>query len=128
MENQIEARILVLSSKIGIDMMNNLKNQSNITFDIAYNTNDCLIKLQADEYDALLIDTVHLMSNNAVNTYYIRTINELVPVIAIAEGDKPEIENAIRAEKIFYYLVSPVCGPEVTQTITEAAKWVKLAP
>jgi len=124
MERITQNKIMVLiSSRADEEMIKKLSRSGNFHFEIVSSTNECLIKLQTCKYDALIVDSSHLLLGDKVNAYYLRTISELAPVIVISDNEKPEIENEIRAERIYYFLVKPICEEELLSTLIQGAKW-----
>src|SRR3989339_2276942 len=98
MERNSEINVLVLTSdKVDAELINDLSISGKVSFETAKDCNECLMKLETLSFDALIIDTPHLMIGETVNTYYVRTICELAPVIVTGNNQKPEIENEIRA-------------------------------
>ena len=83
----------------------------------------CLVKLQSRSYDALIVDSLNLMKSKSVNISLLAMLTKSAPVIIYKGEGNNEVENTIRAEKIFYFLTKPICEAELVAAVQEAAKW-----
>jgi DNA-binding NtrC family response regulator len=81
---------------------------------------DGIAKIKNVRFDAAIIDSALLKNKGKVNTLFLRTMNLLMPVIVLAGTEKTDIENRIRGENIFYYMLKPVNREELDEVLKDA--------
>lgn len=124
METKNGVKVLVLAGdRVEEKTIENISNKLEARCEKAQTANECLLKLEVGQYDALVIDSEYLMLGDELNTYYIRTICELTQVIVVGSNKNKEIEDLIRAERIFYFILGPALESELALTLEQAAKW-----
>ncbi len=84
---------------------------------------ECLEKIYSNKYNVLIIDACFFSIQDKLNFTLLYELTILVPVIVIGGKDTIDIENKIREEKIFYYLVKPIEPEELIKVLEEAIKW-----
>ncbi|HCJ66925.1 MAG TPA: hypothetical protein DHV62_06260 [Elusimicrobia bacterium] len=124
MDNSQKRPILVcVHPESAEEILYSLLTNQNFQVVVAKSSSECLEKIHSAEFNALVIDADFLKMQNEVDIPLLRELTISLPVIVTAGKENLEIENKIREEEIFYYIVKPVEQKELIEAVEEAIKW-----